>query len=94
MEEIKELKKIEKLWFKRKLYGWGWYPATWHGWLVTFLYLALVILFSFTLDENSGRREVFFTFVLPFILLTFTFVRIAYKKGESPKWQWGNKKDK
>jgi len=91
MEEIREVKKIEKLWFKRKLFGWGWYPASWQGWLVTFLYLALSILFSLTIDENSGRREVFFTFVLPFVLITFTFIRIAYKKGESPKWQWGKK---
>lgn len=22
------------LWFKRKLYGWGWVPVRWQGWLV------------------------------------------------------------
>jgi predicted GH43/DUF377 family glycosyl hydrolase len=21
-------------WFRAKEYGWGWYPATWEGWLV------------------------------------------------------------
>ena len=22
----------QKLWFKAKLYGWGWYPCSWEGW--------------------------------------------------------------
>ncbi len=30
-----------KYWFKAKNYGWGWYPATWQGWLILagFIYL-------------------------------------------------------
>ena len=78
-------------WFKRKLYGWGWTPSTWQGWVVTLVYILVVVIFSLTLDENSPKREVFFTFVLPFVLLTFTFLRIVYKKGEKPKWTWGLK---
>lgn len=83
----------KKVWFKRKLYGWGWTPVTWQGWLVSFLYTALIILFGFTIDENSPPREIFFTFFLPFILQTIVFIRVLYKKGERPKWQWGRKKD-
>jgi hypothetical protein len=80
-------------WFKRKLYGWGWTPATWQGWVITCIYIGLVILFSLTIDENSPTREVIFTFVLPIFLLTVSFIRIAYKKGEKPGWRWGiNKK--
>lgn len=26
-----------KLWFKAKNYGWGWYPVTWEGWTVTII---------------------------------------------------------
>lgn len=76
-------------WFKRKIYGWGWTPATWQGWLITLIYLILVIVFAFTIDESSPVREFFFTFLLPFILLTVAFIRIAHKKGERPRWQWG-----
>ncbi len=79
----------EQYWFKRKLYGWGWTPVTWQGWFITLAYIALVIAFALTLDENSPTREVVFTFVLPVSLLTITFLRIAYKTGERPKWQWG-----
>lgn len=81
------------LWFKRKLYGWGWTPVTWQGWALTFGYIAAILLFAFTVDENSPTREVMFTFVLPTVFLTILFLRIAYKKGEKPKWQWGRDKD-
>jgi hypothetical protein len=78
-------------WFKRKIFGWGWTPVTWQGWSITAGYLALVIAFALTIDETSPVREVMFTFVLPVTLLTITFLRIAYKTGEKPKWQWGLK---
>ncbi len=80
-------------WFKRKLYGWGWVPATWQGWIITALYIVLIILFSLTVNENSPPQEVVFTFFLPIALLTIAFIRISYKKGEKPRWQWGLKKD-
>lgn len=78
------------LWFKRKLYGWGWTPVTWQGWLATLIYVGLLIGFGLTIDQNSPPKEVAFTFVIPAILLTATFIRIAYKKGEKPRWQWGD----
>lgn len=81
----------ENYWFKAKLYGWGWTPATWQGWLITFLYVVLIVLFSLTIDNSSSAKEVVFTFALPVFLLTATFIRIAYKTGEKPRWQWGPK---
>jgi hypothetical protein len=83
---------MHKLWFKRKRYGWGWYPVTWQGWSITLLYVVSVLAFALTIDENaSAPNEIFFTFLLPVLFLTITFIRIAYKKGEKPKWQWGEK---
>lgn len=82
----------KKIWFKRKKYGWGWVPCTWQGWLVVFVYIALLIGFSLTIDETSPGREVVFTFVFPVVLLTITLIRISYAKGEPPKWQWGDEK--
>lgn len=92
-EYIEYLKDNPKnLWFKRKLYGWGWTPATWQGWVVILIYIALVIAFSLTINNDSKPSEVMFTFALPITLLTITLIQICYKKGESPRWQWGNKK--
>lgn len=83
----------ERYWFKRKLFGWGWMPVTWEGWLVTAGYAALIVLFASSIDEYSPVREIMFTFVLPVVLLTIAFIRIAYRTGERPKWQWGFPKD-
>jgi len=82
---------MQKLWFKRKRYGWGWYPASREGWAITLGYIVLILVLASTLDEHSSGREVTFMFVLPLILLTVTFIRIAYKKGETPRWQWGGR---
>jgi len=80
-----------KLWFKRKQYGWGWTPVSWQGWLVTALYIALVVGLGIAVENASSRREVLLFFVLPTLVLTTTLIRIAYKKGERPHWQWGKK---
>lgn len=79
----------QHFWFKRKLYGWGWTPVTWQGWTVIALYLVLVFTFAMTIDESSPPREMVFTFWLPVAVLTTLLIRIAYRKGEPPRWQWG-----
>ena len=78
-------------WFKAKLYGWGWTPVKWQGWLVVFVYVISLVLLSLTIDETSPDREVVFTFLLPFAILTAMLIRICYKKGEKPGWRWGVK---
>lgn len=91
-EYLKYIKDNPKgYWFKRKLYGWGWTPARWQGWVVILVYVGLVFLFALTIDESSPVDEVVFTFILPMVLLTITLIRICYKKGEKPRWQWGLK---
>ena len=79
----------EHLWFKAKLYGWGWTPVRWQGWAVIGAYIALVFFFALTVDESSPPNEVAFTAILPITLLTILLIRICYAKGEKPRWQWG-----
>lgn len=83
----------EGYWFKRKLFGWGWVPVKWQGWLVIVVYIALLCAFAFTLDDQSPPQEVMFTFILPLTLLTGVLIRICYKTGEAPRWQWGIPKE-
>src|SRR6185503_3908924 len=83
----------EGYWFKRKLYGWGWTPATWQGWVVILMYILALTFFALTIDKNSPSNEIWFTLILPIVLLTITLIRICYKKGEKPRWQWGERKD-
>lgn len=76
------------------MYGWGWYPVTWQGWVVIVVYMITVFAFSLTVDEQSPPRELVFTFFLPITLLTLTLIRVCYATGEKPRWQWGNGKKK
>lgn len=86
---------MKKLWFRRKLYGWGWYPVTWQGWLVTLGYIFLILFFSFRIDEKSYLvRDTIFGIFVPFTCLTFLLIFICYKTGEKPKWQWGREEKK
>ncbi len=85
----------EHYWFKRKIWGWGWVPATQEGWAVIGLYILAIALLAFTLHKNSPAHEVTFNFVVLVLLLTVLIVAVCYKKGEKPKWQWGfNKKNR
>ncbi|MES2622996.1 MAG: hypothetical protein V4576_01150 [Patescibacteria group bacterium] len=81
------------LWFKRKIYGWGWRPVTWQGWFTLLVYIVLLLACVSTLNNNSSPREVAVMGLLPLIILTSALIRICYKKGEKPHWQWGRKDD-
>ena len=76
-------------WFKRRLYGWGWTPATWQGFLVLFLYVVAVLFLVFTINKTSSNREIMRSFLLPIVVLTIALIGIGYVKGETPRWQWG-----
>ena len=80
-------------WFKRKLYGWGWTPAKWQGWIVILFYILFIFFIVLTREEsiagnpNSGSN--FLIFAGPIIILTILLIFICYKKGEKPRWAWG-----
>ena len=83
----------EDNWFKSKLYGWGWIPVKWQGWLVILAYVALIVTLVLTREKdivgNPDSGSNFLTFALPIIVLTTLLIFICYKKGERPRWQWG-----
>lgn len=85
-------------WFKAKLYGWGWTPATWQGWCVILVYIVLVLVLVISREKdipgNPDSGSNFLTFAVPVIVLTVLLVSVAYKKGEKPRWQWGVSKKK
>lgn len=75
----------EGLWFKRKLYGWGWTPVKWQGWLVVLVGIAFTVagLYVGEMDDAPGAALLG---VLIMIAIIFFF---GYWKGEKPRWQWG-----
>ena len=76
-------------WFKAKLYGWGWTPVTWQGWVVLLVYVVALGGLSFTIDKTAPTNHVLWTFIALVALLTVCLIAICYKTGERPRWQWG-----
>lgn len=80
-------------WFKAKLYGWGWTPVRWQGWLSIVLYVVLlcgiVILQEKDIAGNPDSGTNLLMFGLPILVLTVLLLAVCYAKGEKPRWQWG-----
>lgn len=86
------MKEKKEIWFKRKAYGWGWKPATWQAYLVITIWLFSLIFTFVQADKNSHSvSDTLYSFILPALALTLIAWLIQYYKGESPRWQWGNK---
>ena len=77
-------------WFKRKLFGWGWTPARWHGWAALGAYVLSLYVLFIKIDANShSGSDTLFGFVVPLLVSTSILVVLCYVKGEKPTWQWG-----
>ena len=79
----------QKLWFKAKDYGWGWYPATWQGWLSILIFTVLVALPAFIWQSDIKRN--LFGYILYTMLMSSLFIFLCFRKGERPQWRWGDK---
>jgi hypothetical protein len=80
----------KKPWFKAKMYGWGWYPSSWQGWLVLFLFILLNVITFIKIDKNSHSvSDTLIGFVPALFVLCIFLICIAYKTGEKPRWRWG-----
>lgn len=81
---------MKKLWFRNKTYGWGWYPATWQGWVVLAVFIGLLVVNTLTLTATPDptARALTWFFVREAVLVALVLA-ICYKTGEKPHWQWG-----
>jgi len=79
-----------RYWFRRKVFGWGWIPVRWPGFLVVVAYvLGLVSIFRKIDAGSHSASDTLYGVFVPFVLLTLVLICIGYWKGERPKWQWG-----
>lgn len=80
----------EGYWFKRKVYGWGWTPARWQGWVTLVVFLVLVVWNAIRVDSMShSASDTLLSFVPQTVILVFVLIAICFVTGEEPKWQWG-----
>ncbi len=77
-------------WFKRKLYGWGWVPVRWQGWLVITIFIIFIWWSAADLTSSPYVTDAeFLRFFAKIIASVAVLVFICYKTGEKPRWQWG-----
>lgn len=81
-------------WFKRNLYGWGWTPVKWQGWLVIAGFVAVLVVSDLSLMSIQSPTDADITWFFVEVVASITLLLwICYKKGERPRWQWGLPKD-
>lgn len=77
-------------WFRAKMFGLGWYPVSWQGWIVTILYITPIIQYAQQAKELSlSASDFIINFALPITINTVFLLIICYVKGERPRWRWG-----
>ena len=80
-------------WFKRKLYGWGWVPVKWQGWLVLLVFVVVLVWDTIRLNSSQHSVSDFLINLVPQAFILFVIlIAICYLTGERPKWQWGKPK--
>ena len=86
----------EHYWFKSKLYGWGWVPATWQGWALLGIFILFAAWDAISLDSNKSTPtiEAWIWFFIKIGAAAIVFILICYATGEKPCWQWGLPKRK
>lgn len=77
---------MSKIWFKAKTHGWGWCPCSWEGALVLVVW-AVLFAFSIIKMDHEWLKNILFM-----LAITAVLIYICWKKGESPRWRWGEKK--
>lgn len=83
---------MEKKWFRRKLYGWGWYPSSWQGWLLLVVYILYIVwCYSWIEHHAHSAADLLMSFIPRCILATAILIFVCIKKGEKPRWQWGKR---
>lgn len=75
-------------WFRRKLCGWGWTPATKEGWFVTVVFIAFIICIGWRSDlQQLEGYGLVWQFIVPAVAATTLLVWVCFKTGEPPRWQ-------
>ena len=73
---------MKKEWFEAKEGEEGWHPCCWQGWIVTLIYILLVILIPVMLEnKNLDAPDKLLLILIVIFILTAAFILIAYLKG-------------
>ena len=82
---------MKHLWFRRKTYGYGWFPLTWQGWAIIAGYILGILLLAFRVQPSWTGEQLVWQLFVPVGILFISLITICIKTGEKPRWQWGNR---
>lgn len=83
------------VWFRQKKYGYGAYPTTWQGWVLTIVPgVALVALAIWLFGVGAWRHEAPLSSVLAFLIVgAGTVAAVVYFTHRTTeggwRWRWG-----
>lgn len=75
----------QNYWFKKKRFGFGWYPASKEGWIVMVIFTGFVLFLSLGLGQDPTEEALVREFFVPFYSSIILFIVIAWKTGEPLK---------
>ena len=81
------MRESKDYWFKRRRYGWGFFPVTLQGWLVILVFLIIAVVDGLMTRGGDQDTRFFIIFVTDLVLLFITL----FSKSPSPHWRWGKK---
>ena len=82
--------KREDMWFRRKYYGWGWYPCCWKGWVAILGFFLAMILSAVVISSYTVNEESFVMIFIPTVFIfAVTLLILCLLRGEKPRWCWG-----
>lgn len=87
------MKKTQPYWFKRRRYGYGWFPVTWQGWLSVGIAVLLIAGAVMSLLVLPRGPLVLGGYIAAVALIVVGILIVGAKKGPKPKWRWGRKPD-
>ena len=79
----------KRIWFKAKLYGWGWTPATWQGWLAMVVYIVVIEASTLGLLWRHVSTGRVIAAIAVGVAATVGLGILCYRRGDPPRWRWG-----
>jgi hypothetical protein len=77
----------KKIWFPAKKFGWGWGPPVcWQGWVVLLVYIALLVAAPWLVSPHKTLSG----YIAYVTGISAVLIYICWRKGEKPRWRWGN----
>lgn len=79
----------EGYWFKNKMYGIGWTPATKEGWLIVGAFVLWMVGILYRAESRiTSDEDVLQHIIAPLFFGVFVLLVITWKTGEPLRWNW------